>query len=59
MLTNSASFSRLIMREPSGPLIGRVVSEHEGEHVSKEVVAVVRTVWWEFFSRICDGDGDC
>lgn len=30
------------MRSPLGPLMGRVVSEHEGEHVSNEVVAVVR-----------------
>ena len=29
--------------------MGRVVSEHEDEHESKEVIAIATSVWWEFF----------
>lgn len=38
VFTNLPSLSRLIMRWPSGALMGSVVSEHDGVHVGWETV---------------------
>ena len=38
VFTNLPSLSRLIMRWPSGALMGSVVSEHDGIHVGWETV---------------------